>query len=180
MRIHATARIDPRAVFCGDISRLEIGAYSRIDAFCLISVGSAGICLGRHIHLSAGVKLFGGGGRIYLADGAFASSGATLYTVTDDMTADVLIGPQVQDRYRKLIRGDIVFGRAAGAATGAVILPGVTLGDAAVVGALSIAKRDVPAGHVVVGPNQRIGRVRNAEKILALLESQLRQTGEPC
>lgn len=44
----------------------------------------------------------------------------------------------------------------------ACVLPGVRLGDGAVVGAGSVATRDLPAGAVAVGPAAAILRVREA------------------
>jgi UDP-2-acetamido-3-amino-2,3-dideoxy-glucuronate N-acetyltransferase len=48
--------------------------------------------------------------------------------------------------------------RRAAVGTGAVILPGVTIGERAVVGAGAVVTRDVPAGAVVVGNPARVLR----------------------
>lgn len=178
MKIHPTAQVDERAVFLGRTDLLEVGARSRIDAFCVLSVGDEGVRIDRRVHLSVGVCLYGQGGRIHLQDGSFLSARATVYTATDDMSADVLVGSRMDDRFRKVIKGPVIVGCAAGAGVGAVIFPGVTLEDASVLGALSIAWRDVPRGYVVVGPDQRRVRYRNATHILALLEEQLKE--DPC
>lgn len=60
-------------------------------------------------------------------------------------------------------RGDIVpapvhIGKGAWIGANATILPGVTVGDGAVVAAASVVTRDVPAGTVVVGSPARVLR----------------------
>ena len=42
---------------------------------------------------------------------------------------------------------------------GAIILPGVTIGDRAVIGAGSVVTKDVPAGMIAVGNPCRVVRV---------------------
>lgn len=55
--------------------------------------------------------------------------------------------------------GPVVISRGAMIGTGVVILHGVTVGAAAVVGALSLVHRNVPPGHVVAGNPARVVRV---------------------
>jgi acetyltransferase-like isoleucine patch superfamily enzyme len=55
-----------------------------------------------------------------------------------------------------LVTKPIAVGRCVWIATGATILPGVTIGDGAVVGAMAVVSRDVPAGAVVAGNPARI------------------------
>ena len=50
----------------------------------------------------------------------------------------------------------VVIGANVWIGAGAMILPGVTLGDDAIVGACSIVTRDVPAGVTVVGNPARV------------------------
>ncbi|SIS71186.1 maltose O-acetyltransferase [Roseivivax lentus] len=50
----------------------------------------------------------------------------------------------------------IVIGRDVWLGAGAIILPGVTVGDAAIVGAGSVVTRDVPPGATVMGNPARI------------------------
>ncbi len=56
---------------------------------------------------------------------------------------------------------------------GAFILPGVTIGDGAVVGAMSVVTKDVPAYAIVAGSPAKVVRYRFPEnEIEALLESR--------
>jgi acetyltransferase-like isoleucine patch superfamily enzyme len=54
-------------------------------------------------------------------------------------------------------RGQVVIGDYAKIGANSVIMPGVTIGEGAVVGAMSFVNKDVPAGCTVVGvPARRI------------------------
>jgi len=46
------------------------------------------------------------------------------------------------------IRGKVLFKKGACVGANSVVLPGVTIGEKAVVGALSLVKTDVPAGEI--------------------------------
>jgi putative colanic acid biosynthesis acetyltransferase WcaF len=52
----------------------------------------------------------------------------------------------------------ITIGGCVWIATGATILPGVNIGDGAVIGAMAVVSRDVPAGAVVAGNPARVVR----------------------
>ena len=85
-----------------------------------------------------------------------------------DIGDDVQIGPMVQlytathplepAARRSGIEGTrrISIGHNVWLGGGAIVLPGVTIGDDAVVGAGSVVTRDVPAGVVVVGNPARV------------------------
>lgn len=88
---------------------------------------------------------------------------------------DVFIGPNasfcndrypragVHDERRTLLKTTIKDGASIG--TGAVILPGVTIGERAIVGAGAVVLKDVPPNAIVVGNPARIVGYVNAEKM---------------
>jgi maltose O-acetyltransferase len=90
---------------------------------------------------------------------------------------DTMIGPGVQlltathpldaDLRREKLEGSqpIVIGRNVWIGGGAIVLPGVTIGDDVVVGAGSVVTKDLPAGVVAVGSPARaieVDRERDA------------------
>lgn len=83
---------------------------------------------------------------------------------------DAFIAPQVQlitenhglepDRRRYITSRPIIIGKNVWIGAGAIILPGVHIGDGAVVGAGSVVTKDVPANTVVVGnPTKPIKKI---------------------
>lgn len=68
-------------------------------------------------------------------------------------------------------RGDMVIGNDVWIGREAVIMPGVTIGDGAIIGTRAQVTRDVPPYAVVVGNPGRVVRMRFAPEIVAELLS---------
>jgi len=109
------------------------------------------------------------GYNIHIGRGVFLNFNCVLLDVTTITIGDrTQIGPSVQiyaadhPRDPALRRANLESGRPVRIGSnvwiggGAVILPGVTIGDDAIIGAGSIVTRDVPAGVTVVGNPARI------------------------
>ena len=62
--------------------------------------------------------------------------------------------------------GRVDVGSSAWICTGALLLPGVSIGEAAVVAAGAVVTKDVPARAVVAGNPARIVKMRRVEKIV--------------
>jgi acetyltransferase-like isoleucine patch superfamily enzyme len=149
VRIHSSVVIiNPEA--------LRIGNHVRIDPFCLLSA-SGKITLGDHIHIAAHCSLVGAAG-IELEDFTGVSHGARLFSAIDDMSGTHLTGPTVSDELRNVQSGPITLKRHAVVGTNAVIFPGVTIGEGAIIGALSFVREDVPAWSIWAGvPAKHVG-----------------------
>lgn len=109
------------------------------------------------------------GFNIRLGSNVFLNFNCVILDVVEVTIADgAQIGPAVQiyaaDHPRDPVqrRGGLEFGRPirigrnAWIGGGAIILPGVTVGDDALVGAGSVVTRDVPAGATVLGNPARL------------------------
>jgi len=87
-------------------------------------------------------------GKIVVLEGATVAQEAYLCTGTHDF----------KDPSLQLITKPITIGKNSFIGARAMILPGVSIGDQAIVGAMSVVSKDVPDHHVVAGnPAKKIG-----------------------
>lgn len=68
-------------------------------------------------------------------------------------------------------RGDIVIGSDVWIGREAKILPGVKIGDGAIIGAYSVVAKDVPAYAVAAGNPAKVKRFRFDDEMIELLET---------
>ena len=108
-------------------------------------------------------------GRLLIGDRAFINYGVDIAaTGLVSIGADCLIGTHVSiidndfhglvDRHETPSPRPVVIGDNVWIGNRAIILPGVTIGEGAVVGAGSVVTRDVPARTVVAGNPARMVR----------------------
>lgn len=152
-----------RGEHCVIFPEVEIGDGSRLGNFVLIRSQTR---IGRECVVGSNVDIEGDvliGDRVSLQSFCYITRGV----VIED---DVFCGPRVttmNDRQMSYRRRHLEFKRAAprigrGARVGGacVLLPGVTIGENALIGAGSVVTRDVPARAIVLGnPARVIGEV---------------------
>lgn len=150
------AHIDSRAMVHGGAS---IGEGTRIWQFAVILEGAR---IGRDCNLNAHIFVEGGaviGDRVTLKCGVYIWEGVVL----ED---DVFVGPNAtftNDKYpRSKVYPDAflrtLVKRGASIGAGAVLLPGITIGEGATVGAGSVVTKDIPAGETWFGNPARRAR----------------------
>ncbi len=165
-----------RSVIFYSPKRISLGSHVRIDCFGLISAGAEGMEFGDHVHISAYCCLIGSGGKIQLESFTGLASRSTLYTATDDFSDGYMTGPTIPDEYRNVRTGDVVLRKHVVVGCGSVVLPGVTIGLAATVGALSLVRKSVPEFAIVAGNPLRIIGQRN-RRILDFEKELLAEKG---
>lgn len=144
---------------------VQIGSNVRIDAFAILSAGPDGLSIGDYSHVAAGVKVYGSGGRVTIGKYCQLSANSTLYTANDDWCDGHLMGPMVPNDLRRVHSAPVTLERFSAVGCGAVVLPGVTIQEGGVLGALSLAKSDIPSGQIHAGiPAKSIGR-RNIDAL---------------
>jgi acetyltransferase-like isoleucine patch superfamily enzyme len=151
---------------------ISIGNSVIIDDFVLI-MGGKKTSIGSFVHISAFSSLVGGGDLV-LEDFATISGGVRVYTGTDDFLGGSLTNSAVPSRYRKPIRSFVHVGKHAAIGAGTIILPGVTIGEGAAVGASSLVRSDCKPWTIYVGSPARELKPRPSETILSL-ERDLRR-----
>lgn len=121
------------------------------------------ITLGREVHVGEGCYLWAGDhtGRITLGDNALLGPGVFI-------TANNYgVLPGIPIMYQEHQERDVRIGADVWLGYGAVVLPGVTIGDGAVVGASAVVSKDVPAGAIAVGSPCRVVGYRGGERRLS-------------
>jgi dTDP-4-amino-4,6-dideoxy-D-glucose acyltransferase len=161
-------QISDRASFYG-AERITLGSNTRIDDFCVLSAGLGGICIGQHVHIAVYSSLIGAG-KITLSDFCNISSRVSIYTSSDDHSGATMTNPTVPSEYTGVTHADVFLGKHVLVFGGSVILPGVTLEDGVVIGALSLIKRNCQAFGIYVGNPAR--RVKERKRDLLELEQR--------
>lgn len=157
--------ISRKASFYG-ISRISIGNNVRIDDFCVLSTGVGGIQIGNYVHIAIFTSLIGEG-KIILEDFSGISSRVSVYSSNDDYTGQNMTNPTIPTQYTSITNADVTICRHALVGSGSIILPGVTIHEGAVVGALSLVNKDCEEFFIYKGnPAKKV--VERSRELLKL------------
>ena len=136
---------------------IEIGPHCRIDDFSFI-YGGKGIVIGRYVHIASFVSIIGGG-ELVVGDYVAITTGARLITGTDHYEGGSRMSTSLPLEQRNVRIGKIVIGKDAFIGTNAVVHPGVTIGEGAVIGSCSLVLEDCEPWTIYVGvPCKPIGK----------------------
>lgn len=124
---------------CG--ARVFLSPHCVIWPECRLQVGD-------DVTIHSFTHIFAGGG-VTIGDGTMVSALCSITSSTHPKAAS----PR---HAAPLVERPVIIGRNVWLGTGAIILPGVTVGDDAIVGAGAVVTRDVPPGGVVVGNPARL------------------------
>ena len=151
-------------------AQITIGSHVRIDDFCILSAGSGGIHIGKHIHISCFTSLIGKES-IRLGDFASLSTRVSVFSSSDDYSGEFMANPTVPERFRRVQHGAVSISRHAIIGSGSIILPGVTVGEGASAGAMTLIAHDLDAFAMYVGiPARKTGE---RKRDLLALEKKL-------
>lgn len=156
-----------RSVVLVNPAHLTIASNVRIDAFTVITCGDFPSRIGNHVHISTHVLVAGRAG-FELGDYSGLSSGARLFTTSDDFSGEVLTGPTLPEDVTNAAHQRIVIGGHAVAGANSVILPGGGLGEGAILGSLSLAKSVLEPWFIHAGTPARPIKPRS-RKLLDLV-----------
>ncbi|MEN9862341.1 MAG: hypothetical protein RLZZ601_105 [Pseudomonadota bacterium] len=132
--------------FCIIFAEAKIGADCNICANVLIE---SDVIIGDNVTVKSGVQLWNG---LRVEDNVFIGPNVTF---TNDLFPRSKVYP------KQFLKTLIKTGASVGG--GAVILPGIVIGEYAMIGAGAVVTRDVPAYALVVGNPARIVRYLGAD-----------------
>ena len=143
-------------------ANISIGDYTRIDDFCVLSAGEGGIEIGRNVHIAVFCLLIGQS-RITMGDFSGLSSRVAIYSSNDDYSGESMTNPTVSDKYAKRSSAPVAIGRHAIVGCGVIILPGVTIGEGASIGALSLVLKNCEPFKIYFGVPAKYLKDRSRE-----------------
>ena len=144
---------------------IRLGSNIIIDDFVFIGRHPS-MSIGSYVHLG-GHTLIAGGGDFKMGDFSSTSGGVLIYTGTEDGSGACLTNPTVPEPFRKPLRSFVHVGRHVLLGAGVVVLPGVTIGDGAIIGACTLVTKDLDPWTVYVGQPARPIKTRPKDAILA-------------
>ncbi len=154
--IHETAEVSPLAVI-GEDTRVwhhaQVRERARIGRNCTLGKGvyvDFDVVVGDNVKIQNGVMLFHG---CIVEDGVFLGPGVIL---TNDRFPRAINPDGSLKTDADWEVGTVRVRRGASVGAGAIVLPGVTIGQFAMVGAGAVVTRDVPDHGLVVGNPARL------------------------
>jgi acetyltransferase-like isoleucine patch superfamily enzyme len=136
--------------------RVTIGPGTRIDSFVKLE-GGQGLTIGRYVHIASFAHVNIGGGAAQIGDGVAICSGAKVLSGSNHQDG-LSMSAAAPEQHQVIKRTTTTIGRFAFVATNAVVLPGVTLGEGAILAAGAVATKDIPAWEIFGGvPARKIG-----------------------
>jgi galactoside O-acetyltransferase len=151
---------------------ISIGDSVIIDDFVFLMAGKK-VIIGSFVHIASFTSITGGG-EFTMEDFSGLSGGVRVYTGNEDYLGGSLTNPAVPHPYRTPIRSFVHIKKHAIVGANTVILPGVTIGEGAAVGANSLVTKDCEPWMIYAGSPAKPLRVRPRGRILEL-EAQLRR-----
>jgi acetyltransferase-like isoleucine patch superfamily enzyme len=121
------------------IENISIGSHVRIDPDVIL-LATGPLTIGCYTHIAPSVFIAAKAG-FEMRNFANIAHGARIYTINDDYSGAHLMGPTIPEDLLSLNPGPVLMEEHASIGAGAIVLPGVTLGEGSILGALSLTGR---------------------------------------
>ena len=124
---------------------VQIGKYVEVASNCVLA-GRGGIKLGDHVGIGAGSKIY---------------SGTHLYKDPDREDTELMSGSILAPVDKQhVVEKPVIFEDYAWMGVNSAVIPGVTVGKGAIIGAGSVVNSDIPAFSVAVGSPAKVIKKR--------------------
>jgi acetyltransferase-like isoleucine patch superfamily enzyme len=135
---------------------ISLASGVRIDAMTRLE-GGLGLSIGENVHIGTGSRLNIGGGELEFGAHSGCSVNVVIATANPDLSYQLISAAEAPEDCHVSKRKTVV-GKYVVIFAGAILCPGVTIGDYAVIGAGSVVTHDIEPWEIVAGnPAQQIG-----------------------
>ena len=143
---------------------VKIGNHVAIDTGVIVATQ---LHVGDYVHVAPYVVMIGGkDSKVILEDFSFVAAGTKIVAGSDDYTCSGLVGPTIPQKYRDVNYSTVKFEKYSGCGVNCSIMPGVVFGEGAILGANSLATKDLEPWTIYVGNPARAIKARKKETIL--------------
>lgn len=141
----------------------SIGSHVAIDNGVTISTSAD---IGDYIHIAQNVTIIGGAySKLILGNFSFIAAGTSIVCGSEDYTGEGLVGPTIPSKYRSINFSSVTFEKYAGCGVNCSIMPGVRLGEGSILGANSLAVKDLEPWTIYVGSPAKPVKIRKKDLI---------------
>jgi len=151
---------------------IELGDYSRIDDFCVIS---GRVVIGRNVHITPQCLVAGGEPGIFIGDFVALAYNVKIFSQSDDYSGSSMTNSTVPKTFKREIMASVHVGRHSIVGAGSTTLPGVHLHEGTAIGAMSLVRKSTEAWSIYAGNPAK--KIKARKKDLLELERQY-LTGE--
>lgn len=150
----------------------HIGSHVAIDE-CVITTR---LKVGNYVHISPYTSVIGGEeGLLEMGNFTTISAGCRIVCASDEFLGKGLVSTTIPPQFRdRVICKPVVMQDYASLGSNVVVMPGVTIGEGAVVGANSFVKKDIPDWTIYAGFPAKFIKFRSDYKMKAYGEQLLR------
>jgi acetyltransferase-like isoleucine patch superfamily enzyme len=146
---------------------IEIGDYSRIDDFCVIS---GKVKIGKFNHITPMCLVAGGIPGIIFEDFCTLAYGVKIFSQSDDYSGQTLTNSLIPKKYKNETFSAVHVHKHVIVGAGAVVFPGVVLAEGCAVGAMALVTKSTDAWGIYAGVPAK--RVKDRKKDLLKLEEE--------
>lgn len=153
-----------------------VGDNARIEDFTMIAGGRGDnlTIIGDHCRVCCYSSILGNAG-VTLVGYVGISPGCRLFSTSEAYVEPTLAGPTVMQKYRIQESGRILMERFTLLGANCVVLPGVTIGEGASVGACSLVKEDIEPWTLNAGVPTRQIKKRDKNKVLEMYQKMIEE-----
>ena len=145
------------------IENISIGSHVRIDPE-VIMLATGPLTIGWYTHIAPSVFIAAKSG-FQMENFANIAHGARIYTVNDDYSGEYLMGPTIPPELICLNPGPVTMEEHANVGAGALVMPGVTMSEGSVLGALSLLTKTTQPWMIYGGVPARLLKSRRRDVI---------------